>query len=358
MSIQIGAPRPPAWLAAVFEGAGATLWWHAETGAPGAEIWDAARAAGWLHAVWPDADATVLSEASGEALGIGRTSEPNRSESGPSGADLRHNRIDPTQLSDRTGPLEPFARAAALAGWSGAWWPASHTPGIAPLDPRLIETERVLALAALDGASDDDDAVARAAAGLAARTGDHGPLDETDLGPRDAARLARLLPNDRQQPRAVLATVKDIAGDHGIDLTAAPAPTRTDYALAASGTAEAASLVSGTAPVDPGSVPQHVVDPFGLIEWRVTMTMTIEVTVAAAPLFANARPPGVDLRARIAGTEVPLARAGDVWFGAAAAPAGLIALPPARRTATLHAADFVPVEGVDPDALRRIADGL
>ncbi|MGO3706110.1 hypothetical protein, partial [Microbacterium gubbeenense] len=110
--------------------------------------------------------------------------------------------------------------------------------------------------------------------------------------------------------------------------------------------------------VDPGSVPQHVVDPFGLIEWRVTMTMAIEVTVAAAPLFANARPPEVDLHADIAGTEVPLARAGDVWFGTAAAPAGLIALPPARRTATLHAADFVPVEGVDPDALRRIADGL
>ncbi|MGO1838286.1 MAG: hypothetical protein ACTH0E_02090 [Candidatus Microbacterium stercoravium] len=358
MSIQIGAPRPPAWLAAVFEGAGATLWWHAETGAPGTEIWDAARAAGWLHAVWPSVATTVLSEASGEALGIGRTSGPEQPESAPRGSDLRQNRIDPTELSDRTGPLEPYARAAALADWREAWWPASHTAGIPPLDPRLIEAERVLALAALDGASDDDDAVGRAATRLAARIGDLGSLDETDLGPRDAARLASLVPNDQHPRRAVLATARDIAGDHGIDLTAAPAPTRTDYALAASGTAATAALLEGSAPVDPGSVPQHVVDPFGLIEWRVTMTMTIEVTVAAAPLFANARPPGVDLRARIAGTEVPLARAGDVWFGAAAAPAGLIALPPARRTASLHVADFVPVEGVDPDALRRIADGL
>jgi len=330
MSVRIGAPRPPAWLAAVFEGAGAVLWWHAETGKAGAEIWDAPRAAGWIDEVWSGASAAILAE--GDAPGV----------------------------SDRTGPLERFARQAALAAWRAAWWPASNSAHIAPLDPRILAAERLLALAGLDGAIDDDNAVRRAAQHLSEQTRAVGSLDEHGLGLDDAARLAQLVSGrqDGDRCRFVLEAVTEIADDHGVDLPRVVARTRSDYALAASGPAVGAALLAGSDPVDPGAVPQGVVDPFARIEWRVTTTLTIEVSVPAAPLFDDVAPDRIELRAQIAGTEIALDRAGDVWVGNGPAPAELIALPPEHRTARLRATGFAPIDGVDVDTLRRIARGL
>jgi len=297
---ELGAARPPAWLAAVVEGAGALLWWHAETGEAGAHVWDEARAAGWLDAVW-----TV----------------------GETGA------LDP-------GPLEPFARDAALASWQEAWWPASRSAGIAPLDPRELAARRVVALAALDGCLDDDRATERALADLAGATAAHGPIGG-DLGAR----------------------VAEVADEFGVALPEPrPAARREDYALAAAGPRPGAPLASGSSPVDPGAVPQGVADPFGRIAWSVAAGqagLELEVTVGRAPAFGDPdlapAPALAALTAVVAGVEVPLAPAGEVWRGVRPAPPELLALPTDRREATLRAEGFAPIPGVDASVLARIA---
>lgn len=360
MSAHIGSPRPPAWLAAVFEGAGAELWWHVETGRAGAEVWDAPRAAGWIDEVWPGTSAAVLSDIDANSVGFGRENAPQDLGSADGRTDLRQNPSGARGGSDRTGPLEPYARRAALAAWREAWWPASHTAGIAPLDPRVLAAERLLALAGLDGAADDDDAVRRAAQHLSEQIRAAGSFDAHALDPGDAERLAPLVPGGAHGDprRRVLDAVAEIADDHGVELPRVAARTRADYALAASGSAVGAALLAGSDPVDPGAVPQGVLDPFGRIEWRVTATMTIDVTAPAAPLFDGVMPDPIELRAHICGADIALERSGDVWSGSGPAPAGILAAPPEHRAVRLRATGFAPIDGVDPDHLRRIAHGL
>lgn len=307
MNTVFGTPRPVPWLAAVFEGAGATLWWDVASGESGGEVWDAPRAAAWLEA-------------------------------------------------DDT--LRYFARAAAFAAWREAWWPASRIAGIAPLDPRILAAERAVALAALDGATDDEDAASRALADLARWTAILGAADEADLATPVvlAARAAGVL---EQDAAGITAGLEILADDHGIELARATVPARADYALAAAGSAPATALASGSDQVDPGAVPQGVVDPFARIEWRLDLAMTLEVSVAAAPTIGTA--PDISLTASIGGAssvggiEVPLERSDGLWIGTAAG-AALLALPPEARVAILRVRGFDPVPGVDPETLARIAE--
>lgn len=287
--MNLGAARPEPWLAAVFEGSGALLWWNVETRASGGEIWDDARADVWI----------------------------------------------------RAPRVTAFARAAALASWREAWWPASEIAGIPPLDPRLLAAERAVALAALDGVTDDDRAAARAFADLAFWTAQLGPLDELDGSVFEEAGVV------------VPADLARLADGYGVGLADAPAPRPHDYALAAAGRAPAAALASGSGPVDPGAVPQGAVDAFARIEWRLTATMTLEVEVGAAPVIGP--PPSVALAARVGPVEVPLSRAAGVWTGRVENAGGLLALPEQQRAVRLVAEGFDPLPGVRPETLRRIA---
>ena len=126
-------------LTAIYEGAGALLWWNVATGESGADVWDAARADAWL-------------------------SQPELG-------------------------WHDLAQQAAYSRWRAAWWPASHLRAIAPLDPRLLAAQHAIALADLDGINDDEDAAARAFAQLAAEIRRLGPLPE---GAPDCDRLESL----------------------------------------------------------------------------------------------------------------------------------------------------------------------
>ncbi|HLT67110.1 MAG TPA: hypothetical protein VKZ73_04495 [Microbacterium sp.] len=299
-----GTDRPEPWLAAVFEGAGATLWWNASTGETGGEVWGAARASGWL----------VMPESAMDA---------------------------PHPRSARTGF---FARAAAFTDWREAWWPASYVRGIAPLDPRALSAERAVALAALDGVTDDEDAPARALAGLARWTAELGMLDDTAVSAEAVFREAGVAGAD---------DLVRLADDYGVALVPAPVAAREDYALAAAGEAPGSALAGGSDPVDPGAVPPGAVDPFARIEWRVTAAMALEATVAAAPVIGPA--PAAPLTALVGPVEVPLVRTGGVWTGRVTGAAVVLALAPEQRTARLVAPGFEPVTGVDPAVLARIA---
>lgn len=287
-----------AWRTAVLEGAGALLWWDLGTGRQGADVWDEARAAGWL---------------------------------GVAGDEL----------------LVP-ARQAALDAWRAAWWPASRIADLPPLDPRVLAARRALALAALDGVTDDDEAVPRVLRELAGLTTRLGALD---------GRLGE--------------QVRELAADHGVDLEtpdpfpaeepAAPrtqagaAPRQEEYALAAGASGPAGTaLLEGADPVDPGAVPQGVADPLGDVTWRVDLVrgvdLTLAVTVPAAPVVGE--PPHVPLRAVAGDVVVPLRRAGDAWSGTVPAPPELLAARPRYR---LEVPGLTPVPDVDPHRLVEIA---
>lgn len=295
--MNIGTPRPEPWLAAVFEGAGATLWWNVATGEAGGEVWDEALAGAWLA--------------------------------------LPNPRL-------RSGDAQFFARAAALAAWREAWWPASYVRGIAPLDPRILAAERAVALVALDGISDDEDAATRASSALTELDDDALEASETVREAVAAGVLAA----------ATTDALAALADDYGAALAPAPVA-QADFALAAAGSAPAAALATGSDPVDPGCVPQGVVDPFARIEWRVTASMSLEVTVAAAPVAGRA--PAAELVAHIGPLEVPLFRSDGVWSGRAGAAAGILALGPDERRARLEVPGFDAIPGVDPETLARIA---
>jgi len=275
----------PAWRTAVLEGAGALLWWDLGTGEQGADVWDEARAAGWLDVAGEDV-------------------------------------------------LVP-ARRAALDAWRAAWWPASRVADVPPLDPRVLTARRALALAALDGVTDDDEAVVRALRELAA------------LGPGPVGG-----PLDEQ--------VRELAADHGVDLAASdplgsPGPRPEEYALAAGAAGpRGAPVLDGVDPVDPGAVPQGVVDPLGQVAWRVDLAggadLTLAVTVPTAPVVGA--PPRVTLRAVAGETVVPLRRAGDAWSGTVPAPPALLAARPRFR---LEVPGLTPVPDVDPHRLVEIA---
>ncbi|WP_029151095.1 hypothetical protein [Microbacterium indicum] len=220
-------------------------------------------------------------------------------------------------------PREPMRRAA-LAAWREAWWPASRIAGIEPVDRRALAAERALAAAALDGIADDDEATERALRDLAR------------LGPWEDERI------------------RELADDYGLaDAAAEEAAARQEaYALAAAGEAARAPLQSGESPVDPGAVPQGVVDPAGRIAWSIAFGAagpTIRVSVPAAPGDERA----AALTAHVAGVDVPLARSGERWAGEAAAPATVLAA--AGHEASLTAEGFAPIPGVDLEVLLRIA---
>ncbi|MCP2267240.1 hypothetical protein ACFQHV_07270 [Promicromonospora thailandica] len=271
--------RPVAWRTAVFEGAGALLWWDLGTGEGGEDVWDAARTAGWLDA-----------------------------------------------------PRDTMRRVA-LDAWRAAWWPASRVADVAPLDPRVLCARRAVALAALDGITDDDEAVERALRELAAHEARLGPLEEAAVGP-------------------LAARVREVADDHGLAGTAPDAPPRReDLALAAGGTpATGDVLMAGDDRVDPGAVPQGVADPLGRIAWQVGAALTVAVTVPAAPVAGDPEP--VVLTAVADGVTVPLHRAGDAWWGEVPAPPALLTSRPVFR---LVVPGFAAVPGVDARRLVEIA---
>lgn len=251
------------WRTAVFEGAGALLWWDLTTGESGADVWDAAIAAGWLDA--------------------------------------------PRDLM----------REAAVTAWQEAWWPASRVAGVEPLDPRVLAARRASALAALDGITDDDEAAERALRELAAHVARLGPVDAP-----------------------------------------APAARQEDYELAAGGTGSGGSVLrEGTEPVDPGAVPQGVVDPLGLVAWRIVLPMTVEVTVPAAPVVGDPHPARLHAVADGATDRltVPLHRTGGLWQGTALAHPALLA---GQATFRLEAPGFPRVAGVDAHLLVEIARGM
>lgn len=287
---RIGGDATAPWLVGVFEGAGASLWWPAGGGEPGGLVWDAAAASGWIDGVWAGATAALADAGAFTGTPAGRI-----------------------PVGTEEGPLAGPARRAALAAWREAWWPASRIAGVPGLDPRLVTAERVMALAALDGATDDPDAVERALADHADAVRRHG-----DLGA--AGDLAR--------------RVAEVAADRSVALVAAEAPTRAeDYALAASGEGTAAALSSGSVRADPLALPQGVVDPAGDISWRVSLVAggaLLRVSAPAAPAFGDAAPPRLDLRARVAGEEVALARRGEAWEGEQSVPATLLTRPTAE----------------------------
>ncbi|WP_105565744.1 hypothetical protein [Microbacterium halophytorum] len=366
----LGEPAGAPWLVGIVEGAGATLWWPVEGGAPGALVWDAPRASGWIDAVWPGTTATLAeagafgavsgARVADEAAGAGeRGAAPDaaaRGAGGAAGADAGAPGSDSggRGAEERDGerpygsgtPLADAARRAALAGWRAAWWPASRVAGIPALDPRLVAAELAVARAELDGALDDEDAAARALAGFSAAVARFGEIEPGDgTGADLAARAAELL------------------AEHGAELPGpALAETRADdFALAAAGRAAPAPLAAGESPVDPASLPQGVVDPAGVVAWSVAIGAggaVLSVAVPAAPQFGDAAPPAADLRARVADAEVPLARGGDAWGGEASVPPTFLALPPERRAAALTVVGFDPAarepggRGVADDLIR------
>lgn len=324
---RLGDDPGPAWAIGVFEGAGATLWWPAGHGAPGGLVWDAAAAAGWIDAVWPG---TTDALAAAGAFGAGVAPHEQRSEAVTAG--------------DADGPLADAARRAALAGWRAAWWPASRIAGIPPLDPRLVAAERLIALAEADGALDGE-AIERAAEAYGAAVAALGPAAPESSSASDLIRLA-----------------DEVAAEHGADAAAtAAAPMRAeDYALAAAGERAAAALASGSARVDPASLPQGVVDPAGEVSWSVALGAegaSLAVSVPAAPQFGDAPVPEAALRARVADAEVGLRLEGEAWRGEAAVAPSFLALPPERRAAALLVPGFEP--DADPAATHEhAADGL
>ncbi|MFC7877011.1 hypothetical protein [Isoptericola sp. NPDC057391] len=295
------------WRTAVFEGAGALLWWDLGTGASGVDVWDAPRAAAWLDAV-------------------------------------------PRQT----------LRRAALDAWREAWWPASRVAGVPPLDPRVLAARRATTLAALDGVTDDDTAVERVLRELAAQVARLGPLEHA-APPAGAG----------DEPAALAEQVRELADDYGVALDATvapPEPAQEDYALAARGGPAdgGAPLLEGSDPVDPGAVPQGVVDPWARVTWRVRLSMTLEVTVPAAPGAGTRLPvapsavalPAEGDAAQVAPDDgagrllVPLQLRGDVWRGEA--PVGPTVLTRRPRLG-LRVPGFTPVPGVDAAQLVAIA---
>jgi len=357
----IGAEAEEPWLVGVLECDGATLWWPADGGEPGGLVWDAPRASGWIDAVFPGtvralAAAGALSGVADDGGGQARTALDGPGVAGDSdtaddaddaggvgdsstgqgsgaaddsrAAEHTGGHAEPpadAQAETNDGPLTAPARAAALGAWLAAWWPASRIAGVAALDPRIVAAERVAALASLDGVLDDDGAIERALEDCAGALAAVGGRDDAGAEP-------------------LLRRVAEIADDYGVPLgaSAVRAARADDYALAAAGESGDAALARGESRVDPLVLPAGLVDPAAAVSWSVALGAggaTLAVSVPAAPQFAGDEAPRAALVALIAGVEVPLALAGDVWAGAAAVPATFLSAA-AGADAALTVAGF------------------
>jgi len=336
----IGAEAEQPWLIGVLECAGVTLWWPADGGEPGGLVWDAPRASGWIDAVFPGT-VRALAAAGAFAGDVGDGAEDpaavepatsatagTADDAGGSAVPVAGGAAGSVAVPDaHDGPLTESARAAALGAWRAAWWPASRIAGVAALDPRIVAAERIAALADLDGVLDDDGAIERALADWAVAAAAFGAAGDGDAGP-------------------LLRRAAEIADDYGVPLgaPAVPQPRADDYALAAAGDGQAAALARGESRVDPLALPGGVVDPAGSVSWSVALGAggaTLAVSVPAGPQFAGAEAPRAGLVATVAGVEVPLALAGDVWAGAVAVPATFLSAA-AGAGAALAVVGFAP----------------
>lgn len=292
----------PAWpeVTAVLEAAGAVLAWDvlADDAVPTARVHDPARAAEWLWEVYGAAAEDILG-----------------------GAD------DVTVPRDGDWSVRDACRTVAQLDWARAWWPASTSAGVPTLDPVVLRAEHALALSDVEHLLDDPDAVERALGSVAL------PADE-DL----AGRLTAL------------------AEDYGIELSPAPAPTRSGFALAAGGDAAGVgtTVLTGASTVDWMLVPAGAVDAAAPAEWAVVRragTTVVEVSVVPGPGL------GSPLAARFGDVEVALDEVDGLGrvIGSAPVPASVLLLPPEERSVIVYAPGFAVPVAPEPGADARRA---
>jgi hypothetical protein len=281
----------PGWpeVTAILEASGAVLAWDILVGdaVPAARIHDPARAAEWLWEVYGSAAEDILGGAE-----------------------------DVTVPEDGDWSVRDACRTVAQLDWARAWWPASASAGVPALDPVVLQAERAIALSTVEHLLDDPDAVERALESVAL------PAEE-DLAGRVAA----------------------LAEDYGIDLSPAPAPARSGYALAAGGMSGGTrtTVLTGTSTVDWTLVPTGSVDAAAPAEWAVVRragATVVEVSVIPGPQPEN------PLAARFGDVDVALDEVDGLGrvTGSAPVPASVLLLPPDRRAVIVYAPGFaVPV---------------
>ncbi|WP_309233141.1 hypothetical protein [Mycolicibacterium sp. CBMA 295] len=167
---------------------------------------------------------------------------------------------------DVLGGSTDTLRRLAIGHWLRRWWPASDRDGIAALDRAVLDAEVALLTVAAEEYFTDD-TLDSDVAGL--------------LAPHMAALNSVAVSGD---PRAVALVEKcrELASEIGLDwpATAAAAPRREDYALAAGagdGSTTAGRIAGGVATVDWSAVPPGVFDAAeDTIEWSVTAAATGE----------------------------------------------------------------------------------
>jgi hypothetical protein len=285
---------------AVLEASGAVLAWDVLAGdaAPAARVHDPARAAEWLWEVYGSAAEDILGDAD-----------------------------DVTVPEDGDWSVRDACRTAAQLDWAQAWWPASASAGVPALDLVVLRAERAFALSNVEHLLDDPDAVERALGSVV-------PPADPDLADRVAA----------------------LAEDYGIDLSPAPATTRSGFALAAGGGPGdiRTTVLTGTSTVDWTLVPAGSVDAAASAEWAVVRrdgATVVEVSVAPGP-----RPEG-PLAARFGDVEVTLDEVDPLGrvTGSAPVPASVLLLPPDRRTVIVYAPGFAAPVAPEPGADARQA---
>jgi len=280
----------PAWpeVTAMLEAAGAVLAWDVLAGdaVPAARVHDPARAAEWLWEIY-----------------------------GPAAEDILGGARDVTVPADGDWSVRDACRTVAQLDWAQAWWPASLSAGVPALDGVALRAEHVLALSGVEHLLDDPDAVERALGSVAL------PAD-ADLASRVAA----------------------LAEDYGIDLSPAPAPARSGFALAAGGDSGGGTTVlTGASTVDWTLVPAGTVDAAAPAEWAVVRrggATVVDVSVVPGPR------PGGPLAARFGDVEVTLGEVDGLGrvTGSAPVPASVLLLPPEQRAVVVYAPGFaVPV---------------
>jgi hypothetical protein len=292
----------PAWpeVTAILEASGAVLAWDILVGdaVPAARIHDPARAAEWLWEVYGSAAEDILGGAE-----------------------------DVTVPEDGDWSVRDACRTVAQLDWARAWWPASASAGVPALDPVVLQAERAIALSTVEHLLDDPDAVERALESVAL------PAEE-DLAGRVTA----------------------LAEDYGIDLSPAPAPAGSGYALAAGGMSGGTrtTVLTGTSTVDWTLVPAGSVDAAAPAEWAVVRragATVVEVSVIPGPQPEN------PLAARFGDVDVALDEVDGLGrvTGSAPVPASVLLLPPDRRAVIVYALGFAVPVAPEPGAEARQA---
>ncbi|GAB2977804.1 hypothetical protein [Saccharothrix stipae] len=288
-------------VAALLECSGALLAWDvlADDALPAARVHDPERASEWLWEVYGEAADGILG-------GAAEVEVP-----GPG-----------------DGRVRDACRRAAQLNWAEAWWPASVTAGVPPLDPVLLHAELVVALSTVEHLLDDPDGVERA---LRSAVSLDVPTSDPDVG-------------------ALAEQVIALAEDYGVALAPAEVPSRAGFALAAGGVGPGGTTaLTGTSTVDWTLVPHGAVDAAAPARWAVVRrrgSTVLEVSVVPGPR------PGARLAARFDLVEVALDGVDEAgWItGSTPVSAAVLLLPPQRRVLTVYAPDFADPAALDPTA--------